>query len=166
MLQRLKEWPVMLLFLGCVLPGCQAQVTQFLPEADTYVGLSDHTQFWFQAKETREDQAPTQVEIGPSFNFFQKPLVKLNNATLFDLDKSKQRLLVMSVGYRYLPSPGNPSENRILVMGTLNFPLSGNVLLADRNRVEVNFTNGDATWRYRNRLTLQRTIAIHSYHPR
>ena len=38
MLQRLKEWPVMLLFLGCVLPGCQAQVTQFLPEADTYVG--------------------------------------------------------------------------------------------------------------------------------
>lgn len=155
----------MLLFLGCFLPGCQAQVTQFLPEADTYVGLSDHTQFWFQAKETREDQAPTQVEIGPSFNFFQKPLVKLNNATLFDLDKSKQRLLVMSVGYRYLPSPGNPSENRILIMGTLNVPLRGNILLADRNRVEVNFTNGDATWRYRNRLTLQRTITIHSYHP-
>jgi hypothetical protein len=161
----LQRWPTILLFLGCALSSCHAQVSQFLPEVDTYVGLTDHTQFWFQAKETREDQAPTQAEIGPSFDFFLKPIVKLSNATLFDLDQSKQRLFVVSLGFRSLPSPGNPTENRILMMGTFNLPLRGKILLADRNRVEVNFTNGDATWRYRNRVTLQRTITVHSYHP-
>jgi hypothetical protein len=43
-----------------------AQVTQFLPEADVYAGVTQTTQFWFQAKQTREDGAPNQAEIGPA----------------------------------------------------------------------------------------------------
>ncbi len=142
----------------------RAQVTEFLPEIDTYIVMTPQSQGWFQAKQTREDQAPTQVEIGPSINFFFKPLLKLNDATLFDLDKTKQRLVVFSAGYRYLPSPGNPSVNRILLMATSNIPLKG-FLITDRNRMEVNFTHGNTYWRYRNKLMLQRAIRITSYHP-
>jgi hypothetical protein len=145
--------------------SAQTQISQFLPEVDAYVGINTSSQLWFQVKDTREDQAPTQVEIGPSFDFFFKPLVKLSDATVFDLDKSKNRLVVLSVGYRVLPSPGNPTENRILLMATSNLPLKGTVLVADRNRLEINFTNGNVSWRYRNRITLQRTIAMRSYHP-
>jgi hypothetical protein len=58
-----------------------AQITQFLPEVDVYSGLTSNTQFWFQAKQTREDGAPTQAEIGHSFNFFVKPLLKLKTRT-------------------------------------------------------------------------------------
>ena len=76
----------------------------------------------------------------------------------------RKRLLVLSVGYRYLPSPGQPSENRILLMATSNVPMKGGLLVSDRNRFEINFTNGNTYWRYRNRPTLQRTIAIRSYH--
>jgi hypothetical protein len=163
---RLCVWWCWLLLLVMALPlFARAQVLEFLPELDVYTKLTPGTRFWFQAKETREDGAPTQAEIGPSFDFYVKPLNVLKVRTLFDLDDSKQQLLVLSVGYRYLPSPGNPSENRILLMATPNVPLKGGLLVSDRNRMEVNFTNGNATWRYRNRLTLQKTVALRSYHP-
>lgn len=142
-----------------------AQTLQFLPEIDVYANVGSHAQFWFQAKQTREDGAPNQAEVGPSFDFFVKPLLKLKTVAGFNLDDSKQRLLVLSVGYRYLPSPGSPSQNRVLLMATSNLPFKGGVLVSDRNRLEINYTNGNPSWRYRNRLTLQRTIGIQSYHP-
>ena len=162
----MRTWWLAVLVLPIISSlAAEAQVSQFLPEIDTYVGIHAGSQVWFQAKQTREDQAPTQAEIGPGLDFFFKPLVKLGNATLFDLDQSKQRLLVLSVGYRYLPSPDSPSENRILLMATSNLPMKGALLISDRNRLEVNFTGGDTYWRYRNKLTLQRAIRIDSYHP-
>ena len=142
-----------------------AQITQFLPEVDVYSGLSGNTQFWFQAKQTREDGAPTQAEIGPSFNFFVKPLLKLKTSTVFDLDDSKKRLLVISAGYRYLPSPNAQPQNQILLMATSNVPVKGGLLISDRNRLEINFTNDNPSWRYRNWITLEKSIAIGSYHP-
>ena len=50
-------------------------------------------------------------------------------------------------------------------MATSNVPLKGKLLVSDRNRLEINFTDGNPYWRYRNRLSLQRSIALHSYHP-
>jgi hypothetical protein len=43
--------------------------------------------------------------------------------------------------------------------------MKGDVLISDRNRLEINFINGNPSWRYRNKPTLQKTIAIRSYHP-
>jgi len=141
------------------------QTTEFLPEMDVYTGLTSNSRFWFQAKQTREDGAPTQAEIGPSFDFYLKPRSALERITTFDLDNSKRTSVVVSVGYRYLPSPGNYTENRILLMATPNLPLKGYLLVSDRNRLEINFKNGNTFWRYRNRVTLQRTITLGSYHP-
>jgi hypothetical protein len=39
------------------------------------------------------------------------------------------------------------------------------LLLSDRNRLEINLKNGNTYWRYRNRVSLQRTFTVHSYHP-
>jgi len=102
------------------------------------------------AKQTREDGAPTQAEIGPSLDFYLKPLLQLKARTVFDLDDSKKRLLVLSVGYRYLPSPDAPSQNRVLLMATSNVPMKGGALISDRNRLEINYPNGSPFWRYRN----------------
>ena len=142
---RPRRWWRWLVLVAVALPlPASAQILEFLPEVDVYTKLTPATRFWFQAKQTREDGAPTQAEIGPSFDFYVKHLDKLKLLTVFDLDDSKQQLLVLSVGYRYLPSPGNPSENRILLMATPNLPLKGGVLVSDRNRLEINFTNGNA----------------------
>jgi hypothetical protein len=83
------------------------------PEIDVYHKLSSAFRFSFQAKETREDGAPTQAEIGPRLDFYLKPLVKLKKIAWFDLDDSKTRFLVLSMGYRYLPSPSSTPVNRI-----------------------------------------------------
>jgi Protein of unknown function (DUF2490) len=164
MISARRWWQAITLFVISLPLPARAQITEFFPEIDVYTGLTPGTQFWFQAKQTREDAAPSQAEIGPSLNVYVKHLGKLDQITIFDLDDSKKKLLVLSVGYRYLPSPGQPSENRILLMATLNVPMKGGLLVSDRNRLEINFTNGNTYWRYRNRPTLQKTIAIHSYH--
>jgi hypothetical protein len=158
-----KSWLGIILFVTMMRLLANSQATDFLAEVDVYTGLTPRTQFWFQAKQTNEDGTPTQVELGPSVNFFVKPMVELRRATTYDLDETKKRLLVLSVGYRYLPSPNAPTQNRILLMLTPNIPFKGGVLVSDRNRLEVNFSEGNAFWRYRNKVTLQRTIAILSF---
>ncbi len=37
-------------------------------------------------------------------------------------------------------------------------------LVSDRNRADLRFIDGEFSWRYRNRLTVERTVSILSYH--
>jgi hypothetical protein len=84
--------------------------------------------------------------------------------TAFDLDDSKSRALVLETGYRYITAPDAPSENRMLVALTSNFPMKAGFHISDRNRADLDWENGRFTWRYRNKLTLERTFSIRSYH--
>lgn len=43
-------------------------------------------------------------------------------------------------------------------------PFLTGILLTDRNRADLDWKNGSFTWRYRNRLIVERTFAIYSYH--
>lgn len=143
-----------------------AQTVQQLPEIDTYVKLDPDLRFTFQVKETREGGDPTQAEIGPSLDFYLKPLIKLKGATEFDLDDSKSRFLVLTIGYRYLPQAnGAPATNRLEPVATFNFPLKGRFLLSDRNRADIDWKNGGFSWRYRNRFQIERTLTFRSYRP-
>ena len=78
-----------------------AQIDQFLPEIDLYYRLNANLRVDFQAKETREASMPVSAEIGPSLDFYLRPLDKLTKIVTFDPDKSKTHPLVFSVGYRY-----------------------------------------------------------------
>lgn len=152
------------LLLCC--PAADAQTLQALPEIDTYVKLEQDVRFTFQVKETREGGEPTQAEIGPSLDFYLKPLVKLRGVTEFDLDDSKSRLVILTIGYRYLPQAnGAPGINRMEPVLTFNFPMKGGFLLTDRNRADIDWQAGTFTWRYRNRFQVERTFRIHSYRP-
>jgi hypothetical protein len=141
-----------------------SQQAQFLPEVDAYLKLNPDIRVSFQAKDTREGGDPTQAEIGPSMEFYLKPLVRLKEITAFDLDDAKKRPVVLTAGYRYLSAPGKPGTNRIPIAVTSHLPLTAKLLLTDRNRADLDWSNG-FTWRYRNMLSLERTLAIRSYHP-
>ena len=152
------------LILAMALPA-GAQTDQLLPEIDAYYKISSPLRIWFQAKETREAGAPTTAEIGPSLDFYLKPLVQLSDITTFDLDDSKSRFFVISVGYRYLPTPNTSPTNRLEPFFTLNYPTPRiRFLLSDRNRADLDWKSGGFTWRYRNRVQLERTARFHSYH--
>jgi len=151
-----------LLCLTC-LPA-RAQTVQFLPEIDAHLNLNSAFRAYLQAKDDREGGDPTQATIGPSLQLYLKPLIRLKRVKSFDLDDAKSRFLVLEVGYRYIAAPDAPSENRMLVAATSNFPLNAGFFLSDRNRADLDWKSGIFTWRYRNKLTLERTFAIRSYH--
>jgi len=142
-----------------------AQTDQFLPEVDAYYKITSPVRVWLQAKETSEAGTPVTAEFGSSLDFYIKSPLKLADVTAFDLDDSKSRALVLSVGYRYLPTPGSPPTNRLEPLFTLNYPVARiGLLLSDRNRADLDWKAGTFTWRYRNRIQLERTVKVRSYH--
>jgi hypothetical protein len=142
-----------------------AQTFQFLPEVDVYAWIHRNIRFTFQAKETREAGDPTQAELGYSFDFFVKPLVRLKRVTMFDLDNAKSRPLQLSAGIRYLPSPDKPHIERLELAATSHYPLVAGILLTDRNRFDLDWSQNQLNWRYRNRVTLERRLTFSNYHP-
>ena len=145
-------------------PRAIAQVDQFLPEIDLTYKLTPEVRASFQAKSTREGGEPTQAEIGPSIGLYLKPLLKLKDVTLFDLDDAKSQPMVFAIGYRYLPSPGAPSVNRMEPTLTYHCP-AVRFLLSDKNRADLDWTNGKFAWRYRNRVQIERRLTVRGYHP-
>jgi hypothetical protein len=141
-----------------------AQSAQFLPEIDTNLKVNSFLRTYLQAKDDRDEGASDQFSIGPSVQLYFKPLVKLKNITTFDLDDAKPRALVFETGYRYLTAPNTESTNRMETLVTFHFPLKAGFLVSDRNRADLDWKGGTFTWRYRNKLTVERTVAIHSYH--
>ena len=159
-----RQFAGALILLGACLPGF-AQTVQFFPEIDTYVRLTSAIRGYGQVKETRQGGDPTQWEIGPSIDYFVKPLARLRHITTYDLDDRKTRLMVLSIGYRYLPEGDHaPATNRIEPVMTFHAPITGRLLLTDRNRADLDWKAGRFVWRYRNRIEIERTVALRSYH--
>jgi hypothetical protein len=131
---------------------------------DAHLKLNSSFRAYLEAKDDRDEGDPHQLGIGPSIQLYMKPLVKLKNVTEFDLDDTKSRFVVLESGYRYITAPDAPPENRLLAAATLNFPLSGGFHLSDRNRADLDWKDGIFTWRYRNKLTVERTFSVHSCH--
>lgn len=162
--RNLKHWPKIAFFLLFTCASLGAQSVQFLPEVDAYLTLNSTVRTYFQAKDDREGGDPTQATLGPSIEFYLKPLLKLKKITSFDLDDAKPRPLVFEAGYRYITAPNAAPENRLLMSVTFHLPLTAAFLITDRNRADLDWKDGNFSWRYRNKLTLERTLAIHSYH--
>ena len=152
-------------FLACfACVPARAQNTQFIPEVDSYLKLNSVVRTELQAKDDRDGGDSSQFAIGPSVQFYLKPLMRLKRVTAFDLDDSKSRALVLEAGYRYIVEPNAPSENRMVLAVTSNFPLKAGFHISDRNRADLDWKGGSFTWRYRNKLTIDRTFSIRSYH--
>jgi hypothetical protein len=75
-------------------------------------------------------------------------------------DYSANKFYSYRAGYRYIWSlhDGSHSENRALAEVTTRSYPGGDVALVDRNRVDFRFVNGDYSWRYRNRLRVEKPI--------
>lgn len=143
-----------------------AQETQFLPEVDVYLKLNSNLRLRVQAKDTREGGDPTQASIGPDLYLYTPPLIRLKEVTAFDLNDAKSRPLVFSAGYHFLASPTSASTNRMELTATAHFPMvKPGLLLSDTNRADLDWSNGDFTWRYRNKLEFEKPLTIRSYHP-
>jgi hypothetical protein len=156
-----RDITVPLLF-ACV--SASAQSVQFLPEVDTYLKLNSTVRVYSELKDDRDGGDPTQATSGPSIQLYLKPLLRLKRITTFDLDDAKPRALVFEAGYRYITAPDTPTDNRFLTAVTFHLPTKAGGLVTDRNRADLDWKGGKFYWRYRNKLTLERTFGIRSYH--
>jgi hypothetical protein len=157
-----------LLALVFLISSCElakAQESEFLPEVDVYLKLNANFRLRAEALNTREGGDPTQPAIGPYLDFYAKPLIRLSKVTAFDLDESKARPFVLAAGYNFIDPPGSPSTNRMILTATSHLPMKPGLLLSDRNRADIDWSDGKFTWRYRNKLEVEKPVVIHSYHP-
>jgi len=72
--------------------------------------------------------------------------------------------VILRAGYRYGRAVGNNDdgfrEHRLLADQILRKLLPGGLLLSDRNREEFRFISGDFSFRYRNRVTIEREFQL------
>jgi Protein of unknown function (DUF2490) len=143
-------------------PFCQAQSTQwqFLPEIDAYWTINPTVRVETLIERTKDGDTFDSATVGSGINFFVKPLSSKRRT---NKDEANRKLLTFGVTYRYINNVGKANENRLQFDVAPKYPLPMDMLLDDRNRLELRIINGVATWRYRNRLTFQRTFEEHHF---
>lgn len=136
---------------------------------------------------TRAQEPTTDKEFWPEIDVYihLKPKVRLNllgtvsksvedgefrNAQAFEaqigahIDYIPNKHVILRTGYRFGSSVGSNSdpfkEHRFLTEQTLRTLLPGDLLLSDRNREDFRFVNGDFSFRYRNRVTVEREFHL------
>ena len=141
--------------------SADAQSTQVWPELSAFTRLNDRMRFYFLATTVKENRESTEGEFGPNFDFYLRPLADPKRFAGLRLDESKNRTLLLRVGYRYLHSfSGDPDEHRAVFEATARFPLAGGVLVSTRGRVDLRFIDGEDSWRFRSRLSAEKEFAI------
>ena len=160
-------WLVAALFLSLATAAARAQtsMTAFLPEIDSYFRITPNVRLVFDAKGYMEDGDLDRAQIGPSLQFNTRPLEKLKQITIHDMDDMKRMPMVFTIGYRYLPSSVQSAVHRLQPILMFHIPFPGTILLSDRNRGDLDWSNGSFRWTYRNRFTAERRLTIRSHHP-
>ena len=142
-------------------PSALAQATQFrwLPELDTYVTLNSRLRASLFVARTVDADSAGAIEIGPNLDL---TLRSIRERKQVGNDASKQKYLTFRVGYHYIINRGQDDEQRGILELTPRYYLPKDVLLSDRNRADLRVIGGVFSWRYRNRLMVERSFNIKS----
>ena len=135
--------------------------TQFWPEIDTFVRLSDDMRIYVPASKTREglDDSDQDGTAGIFLDYYASPITKLRLAG--PANAPRMRRLLLRAGYSYTAGgDGQPATNALAAEATGRLLLPGEFLISNRNRFDLNFTGGEFDPRYRNRLRFERTVVI------
>jgi hypothetical protein len=149
--------------LACLLAGpclpSHAQSTQFQwwPEVDTYVALNSQLRASLFVARTTDGESADSLEIGPNLDV---TLRSIRGRKAGGNDSSKQKYLTFRAGYHYIASTDKPDEKRGILELTPRYYLPRDILLSDRNRADLRVINGVFSWRYRNRVTLERNFKV------
>lgn len=146
--------------LSCSGARAQQTQTQELPEIDTYVNLTDKYRLMFMIARSTDGSTVNSAQFGPNLDINFRPLLR---KTLQTNDSAKSQFLTLRIGYQYLRNFGKPNENRVQAALTSRFHLPWSLQLTDRNRFDLRVINDQFSWRYRNRLTLERSFGIKSF---
>ncbi len=136
------------------------QTSQVWPEIDTYIKFNPKVRLFLTSQLTREEKRSSESDLGIHLDLFVKP-IRPNLLATRSLDRSKIHVFFFRVGYHFIrPLESGYIEHRLVTQGTAKHPVRFGVTLADRNQMDLRFTKGGFSWRYRNRLSMERTFKI------
>ena len=114
-------------------------------------------------RQSGEDVSRTQRKFSVIGSYRFKRIVTVRE----DIDQEKNHNLVLGAGYEYLDTNDTGKikrENRLVIQGTPNYSLSPfKLLVQDRSRIEFRWVNGTYSTRYRNKLTVERSLRIEHF---
>ena len=161
---RLRVYAVKVVALTLVLfvimiwtPPTKAQQSatrnEFWPEIDVYINVKPKVRLYLLGTISKS------VEDG-----------EIRNAQGFEaqigahVDFIPNDHVILRAGYRFGTSVGDADEpykeHRLLTEQTLRKLLPGDLLFSDRNREDFRFVNGDFSFRYRNRVSIEREVDL------
>jgi hypothetical protein len=117
------------------------------PEVDVYVPLEEKVRLFFLFTITKSEETKSNLE--GQFGAH--------------IDYTVNKRLVLRAGYRYgfsLTQDDPFTEHRPIAEQTFRQELPLKILLSDRNREDFRFVNGDFSFRYRNRVTVEREFVL------
>ncbi len=153
-------WGVTAAATVCQTSNAQSTQEQFLPEIDSYWTLTPVTRVEALVARTKDGDSFNSATVGSGINFFVKPLSSTRRT---NWDEANRKLLTFGVTYRFIHNADKADENRLQFDVSPKYPLPKDMLIDDRNRLELRVISGDVTWRYRNRFTFQRTFQTHRF---
>ncbi len=139
----------------------QDVTTQFWPEVDTYVHLNENMRIYVPLSGTKEgtDNSDQDGTAGVYFDYYTSPIAKLN--LVGPAYHARAHRLQFRVGWGFTAGgSGQPATNTLTAQWTGRLSLPWEILASDRNRFDLNFTGGELDPRYRNRVRLERNVAI------
>jgi len=139
--------------IGTRISSAQETRREVWPEVDVYINIKPKVRLYLIGTIAKS------VEDG-----------EIRNAQSYEaqigahVDYIPNKHLILRVGYRYGTAVGSNDdgfrEHRLIAEQTLRKLLPADFLLSDRNREDFRFINGDFSFRYRNRVTIERELPI------
>jgi hypothetical protein len=150
---------IMFVLIGTGVTCAQEPTTrqEFWPEIDVYIHIKPKVRLYLLGTVSKS------VEDGELFN-----AQSFEGQFGVHVDYIPNPHVILRAGYRYGTALGDNDdgfrENRILTEQTLKKLLPGDLLLSDSNRQDFRFIKGDFSFRYRNRVQLEREIQVFKKH--
>jgi hypothetical protein len=134
---------------------------QFWPAFNASFELSSRSRITaILEKHKGEDSLFDQWKVGAIFTVRVR---RLGQQLRHDVDKENEYNLVLGGGYQFVKTDqngGNKDEHRLLLQVTPKYFLFAGILAQDRSQFEFRWINGTYNFRYRNKLTIERTFKI------
>jgi hypothetical protein len=114
----------------------------------------------YTGREKSEELEAGDSKLGAGISFRVKPLFK---SFIDALDTDKKHVLVIRLGYEYSQANENQAHSgthSVRAEGTIRWGFPKKVLVSDRSRFELRWVDGDPSFRYRNRLLLERPFRM------
>jgi hypothetical protein len=93
------------------------------------------------------------------FDYYTSPIATIH--LVGPANAARTHRLLLRAGYGYTAGgDGQPATNTLTAEATGRLTLPWEILASDRNRFDLNFTGGEFDSRYRNRVRLERNVAL------